>query len=173
VTSLATVHRDSSPNWWTPPEWWTWVCETLDAYRPFDPCPDDWDGSLNISGLETGWQFPCYVNHPGSKRGAAQEWWNKAIYEDAFVQPFIWCGFNLEQLWRLSPSPLLLPGWLVLPKQRVSFIWGGPDTDKRKHGERQKSPANSTFFWTTVEPKQTPVPSLVLRTGAAYEAGEE
>ncbi len=166
MTSLATVHANSSPNWWTPPEWLFWVGDTFDGPW-FDPCPRDWDGTWD--GLEETWdvELPIYINHPGAKRGAAQRWWSKCI-NGGYVkhQPFIWCGFNLEQLWRLTPSPLLLPGWLVQPKQRTAFIDG-------RTNQRKKSPANTTFFWTTVQPATPPVPSLVLRTGAAYEVGEE
>ena len=88
-------------------------------------------------------------------------------------KPFVWCGFNIEQLRHLIPSPLELPGWLILPRRRVSFVWGGPDTDKRKHGEPMRSPGNWTFFWTTVQPADTPGTSLVLRTGAAWELSQE
>lgn len=164
--SLASTYANYSPDWWTPPEWMSWVYDTLGDV--FDPCPQWWDDVLNPSGLEIDWGDRCYVNHPGA-RGSTQRWWEKA--EEEQPDALIWCAFNVEQLRHLRPSPLEQPGWLVMPRRRIGFVWGGPTNGKRVHGEVAKSPGNWTVFWTTAQPATPPVESLVLRTGAAWTMG--
>jgi hypothetical protein len=77
-----------------------------------------------------------------------------------------------------------LRGWLVMPKVRIGFVWGGPDMVKddkgklvpreekfsdratmRHHGQAMNSPGNWTVFWSSVEPAETPVPCDIIRTG--------
>ena len=87
-------------------------------------------------------------------------WWPKFVSEmQSFgdAAKYVWCGFNIEQLRHMHPSPFHLPGWLVLPRKRIAFINGNT-------GEVGKSPGNWTFFWTNVEPATPPVESVVVRT---------
>lgn len=156
------IHADYSHDFWTPPEWWEWVRKTLGVRGVFDPCPGDWGPDLP-SGLDVLWLGPTYVNHPGA-RGSTSAWWAKYLAERPSA--FIWCAFSVEQFRHMLPSALELPGWLVAPRTRVSFIWGGPDMPGRVHGQPLKSPANWTAFWSTVEPARPPVDSIIVRTGA-------
>lgn len=157
-----------SSDWWTPPEWWSWVEKTLrvDRSQIFDPCPADWNGNTAASGLEIDWRSPCYVNHPGA-RGAAVAWWAKYIAEQERVHwrlQLVWAAFSIEQLRHLRPTPLHMPGWLVLPRKRVEWIWGGPTDDKRQRGVRCTQPTSWSVFWTTEAPATPPVESIILRT---------
>jgi len=82
----------------------------------------------------------------------------------------VWCAFNMEQLRILRPSPLELAGWLVVPRKRIGFIWGGETIvtkkTKRIYGERCDSPAQATVFWMNIPPAhRPPVESIILRTG--------
>ncbi len=170
--SIATTHENYAHTWWTPPEWLDWVSATLGPWH--DPCPRDWADRPQRSGLKRYWHTAFYCNHPGA-RGSTKPWWDK------FAQSLqhgrgIWCAFNSEQLRHMDPSPFQLPGWLVMPRDRVRFIWGGPDLYKthkptgekvlvRKHGERPKSPGNWTVFWSRVEPAEPPAPCVIVRTG--------
>ena len=43
----------------------------------------------------------------------------------------------------MNPSPFDIDGWLVMPKKRIGFVWGGP----------------------TVEPAETPEECVIVRTG--------
>jgi hypothetical protein len=165
--SMADTYVNHSDKWFTPPEWQGWVSRTIGA-RYFDPCPEN----PTVDGLDMSIKWangPTYVNHPGKGRGSAQAWWDRVNT----YQPVIWCAFNIEQMRVLDPSPLNLPGWLVMPGRRLSFIWGGPEefvnkkgeTVFRKAGEPAKSPGNWTVFWTNVCPAPTPEECFELRTG--------
>jgi hypothetical protein len=176
------VHANHSELWYTPPEWMEWVRETI-GHEPFDPCPQDWDGTGD-DGLLVEWESGFYCNHPGG-RGSVREWWPKFIDELGCAGDGIWCGFSSEQPRNMYPSCYELPGWMVLPRTRVGFVWGGPDLYRvpghkklladpcgdpssvlvRKHGERAKSPANWTFFWSSVEPAEPPVECTIFKTG--------
>lgn len=178
--SLAKTHENYAHSWWTPDPWWHWVGRTfrldedlVDHPRDyiFDPCPGDWDGGE--SGLEIPWEGPCYVNHPGDRGGSAQLWWVKYQAEQERhngMMPFVWCAFSVEQLRHLRPSPFHLCGWLVMPRTRTPFIWGGPDTpagpnrSARVHGAPMKSPGNWAIWWSTEEPAIPPVDCIVVRT---------
>lgn len=168
MTHLAKAHATYSHDWWTPPEWIKWVAKTLGSYW-FDPCPVDWDGKLDgLRALWTptpgrAWDYanehnlpPLYVNHPGG-RGQAQLWWDRFREHSWYSPGAIWCGFNLEQLRTLDPSPLQLDGWLVVPRKRIAYIDG-------RTGERAKSPSQATFFWLNVEPAEPPEPCIITRT---------
>lgn len=168
--SIATSYANYSPDWWTPEPWRRWISRTFRTTAWFDPCPGDWSPS-EPSGLDVRWDSPCYLNHPGG-RGEHLRWWAKYITE----QPcdFIWCAFNAEQLRHLRPSPLALDGWLVLPRQRIRFVWGGatftPARGKpRVHGEPARSPGNWAVFWSTVRPAQPPAECELVRTLARTE----
>jgi len=165
--SVAATHRAYSADWWTPPEWVRWVRDTLKC-EPFDPCPCDWSPSSEFSGLDHRWESPAYVNHPGAKaRGAAQRWWDKYLEEQGKHHgrlEIVWCAFSVEQLRQLRPSPLELPGWLVMPRTRTAFVWGGPTKGTRIHDQIAKSPSNWAIWWTNVEPATPPVESLIVRT---------
>ena len=168
-------HRDYSPDWHTPPEWIDWIKATLGP-KYFDPCPGDWDGKRD--GLTVNWGKRTYCNHPGS-RGSTARWWGKYIAEQERHKGrlrLVWCAFNFEQLRHMKPSPMHLPGWLIMPDVRLAYIWGGPDRpeirDKkgkikqsaRKHGESMKSPSNWSLFWTNVEPATPPGDCVIVRT---------
>lgn len=186
TSSYAQTYSNYSPDWWTPERWLAWVRETFERDY-FDPCPGDWQKGEQPSGLDLDWQSPCYVNHPGS-RGSAQVWWSKYLEEKAYAKggiDLIWCAFSVEQLRHMDPSPMLMSGYLVLPKDRVGFVWGGPDIEEkrdkngkvtqkaRKHGDVAKSPGNWTVFWSTVPPADPPDHCLIIRTGPhlAYSVG--
>lgn len=174
-TKVSTTHENYSHDWHTPPEWLAWVKATLGP-KYFDPCPAVWDGKRD--GLETIWNRRTYCNHPGG-RGSTRKWWAKYIREQerhAGRLRFIWCAFNHEQLRYMDPSPMHLPGWLIMPRDRVGYIWGGPTIKEarnksgkitrpaRVHGERMKSPSNWSIFWTNVEPATPPGDCVTVRT---------
>lgn len=162
------MSRDDKKNyahtWWTPERWIQWVFATFELPY-FDPCPADWHESYG-DYLERSWKgrYPIYCNHPGG-RGNVAKWWGRCAKELEAGRDVIWCAFSVEQLRTMEPSPLDMPGWLVMPKKRLSFIWGGPDMDKREHGKPGKSPSNWTVFWSSVEPAETPDECRILRTG--------
>jgi len=170
--SKSETHAGYSEHWWTPPEWIRWIQATIGIY--YDPCPQQWDGV--DSGLKGEWGSPVYVNHPGGERGAAQRWWSRTVeHSRETAGHMIWCAFNVEQLRYLNPSPFHLPGWLVMPRIRVRYIWGGDTIEPivlpsgrmkavRKHGEPCKSPANWSVFWTSAPPAIPPVDSIIVRT---------
>ena len=60
-----------------------------------------------------------------------------------------------------------------MPRERVAFIWGGPDTPAegnkkaRFHGQPMTQPGNWTVFWSTVEPAEPPAESIIVRTGGS------
>lgn len=166
----AEIHANYSHDFWTPPEWWEWVWATFGTRDVFDPCPHDWlEG--DPSGLDVAWADVCYVNHPGA-RGSTARWWVKYLAQRQHLPRFVWCAFSIEQFRHMTPSALELPGWLVAPRSRTSFIWGGPDmpaTESRAarvHGRPLPNPGNWSAWWTTVEPARPPVDSIILRTGA-------
>lgn len=167
--SLAATHSNYSHDWWTPQPWIDWVSETFGHAAWFDPCPQDWSPS-RPSGLEVRWPTDTYVNHPGA-RGSTPHWWQAYMDRSALLPRFIWCAFSVEQLRHMRPSALELPGWLVAPRERTAFIWGGPDTPATKtsaeriHGQPMKSPGNWAVWWTTVKPAKPPIESIVTRTG--------
>lgn len=188
TAALAKTHENYSHDWWTPTEWLEWVHESFMCQTYFDPCPQTWSDAQG-SGLCKNWGPRNYVNHPGA-RGSSAIWWAKANAERALGKELIWCAFSVEQLRHMRPSPFRLPGWLVLPRERIGFVWGGPDmyrigkssklyteseiktmhdvdtvTLARKHGEQQTSPGNWTVFWASVKPAPTPVASEIVRTG--------
>lgn len=163
-----------SDTWYTPPEWLEWVEATI-GKDYFDPCPRVHDPSRD--GLTVQWSHANYVNHPGG-RGNAKLWWSKLIqymcsemsfgdgwFNYKIAYPAVWCAFNIEQFRYLRPSPLELPGWLIQPRKRIAFIWGGETKGNRVHGQPCKSPANASAFWSTVEPAEPPHDSIILRTG--------
>lgn len=176
--SLANVFSNYSDLWYTPPEWLEWVENTIGADY-FDPCPQDWDEKLDFCGLDELWPSRFYVNHPGA-RGSSQPWWSKATDEligHGLDGAFVWCAFSHEQLRHLYPSPFHMPGWLVMPRDRIGFYWGGPDmivNEKavengaepkwRLHGDQAKTPGNWTVFWTNKPPAPTPTPCVIERT---------
>jgi hypothetical protein len=171
--TVADTYSDYSHDWHTPPEWWSWINETNANRTHYDPCPEDWDPTHYQLCDVANWidAFDCeddlglvYVNHPGG-RGETQRWWTEGVRYVNEGGPLIWCAFNVEQLRHMRPSPFALDGWLVMPRERIGYLWGGPDTGKRKHGERCKSPANWSVFWTTLKPAPTPVPCTIVRTG--------
>jgi len=174
-SSLAKTHANYSHDFWTPRPWLRWVGETFRRAgfaHWFDPCPGDWTPD-RPSGIhpDLRWAIPSYVNHPGA-RGSTLEWWAKYLAERRLgLDPFIWCAFSVEQFRHMQPSALELPGWLVAPRSRVSFIWGGPDMEAtptraaRKHGQPMTQPGNWTAFWSTVEPAAPPVESIIIQTG--------
>jgi hypothetical protein len=168
--SIATTYENYSHDWWTPPEWLEWAHASLGTRDVFDPCPRTWRPG-DPDGLDRPWSFPAYVNHPGS-RGSAAVWWDKYLWEcrstfGPILAPLIWCAFSIEQLRHANPSPLELPGTLVAPRKRVSFIWGGPTQGKRVHGEAAKSPGNWAVFWASpgVTVATPPHESIVVPTG--------
>lgn len=137
-------YSNHSDQWWTPPEWFSWVYRTLaDDELVYDPCPRSWTGVE--CGLESDWTMRnVYCNHPGG-RGNAQKWWSKYLAEQERHRgrlKFVWCAFNVEQLRHLRPSPFHLPGWLVMPRERIQFIWGGETDGAKVHGEPCKQPTN-------------------------------
>lgn len=167
--SLAATHANYSPDFWTPPEWLGWVSATFGTGDWFDPCPGDWSPD-EPSGLDIAWRDRCYVNHPGARASTAQ-WWTKYLRERGRVERFIWCAFSVEQLRHQLPSALELAGWLVAPRTRTAFIWGGPDMPatatraERKHGQPLTQPGNWAVWWTTVDPAPPPVECIITRTG--------
>lgn len=169
--SYATSYSNYSHDWWTPAKWLEWAMETVGGDM-FDPCPPDWDPE-QPSGLDIPWENPSYCNYPGGRRGGGQEWWLKFITEAArYDDPrFVWCQFNVEGLRHLDPNPLELPGWLVWPRERTPFIWGGPDMKppkgkERIHGELVTSPGNCAVWWSTVRPAEPPENSMIIETRA-------
>jgi len=162
--SVATTYGGYSADWWTPKIWRDWVTATLgDGW--FDPCPSDWT-SDDLSGLDTEWQRNVYCNHPGG-RGSAVQWWAKYQSEQRRykgAQLLVWCAFSVEQLRHMDPSPFHLPGWLVMPRERTAFIWGGATTAARTHGKPAKSPANWSVWWTNAAPATPPVDCVIVRT---------
>lgn len=162
-------YANYASDWWTPGLWLAWVTRTFqcEIEDVFDPCPHNWrKHKPQPSGLEIVWRSPLYVNHPGS-RGSAQAWWEKYQREQraqAYGMSAIWAAFSIEQLRHMEPSPLVLPGWLVAPRQRIQWIWGGPTDGKRIHGEPMKQPTSWSVFWTNVPPATPPVESIIVRT---------
>ncbi len=181
--SISTSFANHSPMWFTNPEWLEWVAATL-GQGWYDPCPADFDQDGDQDGLTDPWLWPFYCNHPGS-RGSAAAWWTRFIAEQQRGKDGIWCAFNCEQLRHMKPSPYHRPGWLVMPDDRLGFIWGGPDiitNEKavergeapkwRRHGSRCESPGNWTVFWSSAEPAPTPSPCVIVRTGVEGDIRE-
>jgi hypothetical protein len=161
--SLAKTHENYAHTWWTPPEWLDWVTDTLGGGWT-DPCPEFYVPGQHTCGLEYDWQTSFYCNHPGA-RGSTPPWWSK-FHKSLSHGTGIWCAFSVEQLRHMNPSPFEIPGWLVMPKERIGFVWGGPDIPgKRKHGQRMRSPGNWTVFWSSVEPAEPPSPCVIVETG--------
>lgn len=183
--NLGKMHGNYAHTWWTPEEWMEWAFITMGSEYLWDPCPMDYEGGGHESGLERRWAKRTYCNHPGG-RGAAQEWWAKYQLEQARhlgAMRFVWCAFSVEQFRHLRQSPFELPGWIVWPRDRIGYVWGGPDMGMangklvecvgeyedlevhRKHGERQKSPGQWSAFWTNCEPANPPGNCMITRTG--------
>jgi hypothetical protein len=182
--NLARTHANYAHTWWTPEEWMAWAFATMGSEYLWDPCPMDYEGGGHESGLVRKWAKRTYCNHPGG-RGAAQEWWAKYQAEQARhlgTMKFIWCAFNVEQFRHLRQSPFELPGWIVWPRDRIGYVWGGPDMSMvdgklietsqapghaihRAHGERQRSPGQWSAFWTNCEPAEPPGDCMITRTG--------
>lgn len=176
-------YENYSHDWWTPLDWKMWATLTLqrNGGKVMDPCPGDWQPG-DPSALEIPWGDCTYLNHPGAK-GSTALYWTKLFQEQARHggrMAFMWCLFNIEQLRHMYPSPFNLDGWLIMPRDRIKFIWGGPDIPAefgvrkgkrvqtkapRFHGEPMKSPGNWTAFWSTVEPMEPPEPCVIIRTG--------
>lgn len=170
TSSLAKTYANYSHDWWTPEPWLEWVSATFGRSDWFDPCPADWLPEHG-SGLDSVWLENTYVNHPGA-RGSVVAWWQKYCAQRSRLNRFIWCAFSIEQFRHMMPSALELHGWLVAPRTRTAFIWGGPDTPatpssaERLHGQPMKSPGNWAVWWTSVEPEEPPVDSIITRTGS-------
>lgn len=176
MNAIATTYENYSHCWHTPEEWIAWVNETFLGKPVHDPCPKNWDG---VDQHESTWGDRNYVNHPG-ERGSTPEWWRRCVWNLNRGNAVIWCAFNVEQKRHMVPSPSMLPGWLIEPRERIGFIWGGPDivvnekaVEKgakpkwRRHGEQCKSPGNWTIFWSSVRPAPTPIPCVITQTGVA------
>ena len=162
---MAAVYANYSPDWWTPEPWMEWARQTLGGDF-FDPCPATWSRD-HPSGLDIPWPSTIYCNHPGA-RGSAVEWWAKCMATRACFgddMRLVWCAFSVEQLRHMRPSPFELDGYLVMPRARVGFVWGGPTKGSRVHGEVARSPANWTVFWSSEEVADPPAESVVVRTG--------
>lgn len=171
ASSLAKTHANYSHDWWTPTPWLNWVSATFGTDDWFDPCPEDWTPD-QPDGLTVPWTGPVYVNHPGA-RGSTAAWWGKYLTErtrQGAELPFVWCAFSIEQLRHMRPSALELPGWLIAPRERTAFIWGGPDMPAEKgkaarvHGRPMKSPGNWAVWWSTVKPAMPPVDCIITQT---------
>lgn len=171
--SIATTHENYAHTWWTTPEWVDWVTETLGEGWS-DPCPKDWDG---IDRPDLVYDR-SYWNYPGS-RGGTQEFWRRAMKSIDAGGKAMWCAFSAEQPRHMRPSPWKIPGWMIMPRVRIGFTWGGPDivTNKlavssgaepkwRRHGDLGSSPGNWTIFWSSVEPAEPPSECVIVRTGA-------
>lgn len=169
--SIAETHQNYSHDWWTPEPWLDWVRRTIGS-NYYDPCPGNWNPDWP-SGLEAKWRDPSYCNHPGS-RGSTAKWWKKACHEMQENEiELIWCAFNCEQLRHMYPPPFKLSGYLIMPRDRIPFIWGGPDIIPEKgkprfHGKPMKSPGNWTVFWSTVAPARLPQECVIIKTGSLY-----
>ncbi len=181
--NISPRYENYAMTWWTQECWLEWVAQTLHNHNYFDPCPqvrpDGFDGLLTDWFKFKSW----YANHPGS-RGSAKVWWEKAHTELQKGSEGIWCAFNSEQLRHMKPNPLSIDGYLVLPHNRLKFIWGGPDMVKvkgklvpqteetmdlkiyRAHKELVASPGNWSVFWSSVKPAKTPEPCDIIKTGA-------
>ena len=166
--SISTTHRNYSHHWWTPPEWIDWVEETLGDWH--DPCPREYfRGRVSGIGRDT-WGNRFYCNHPGS-RGSTAVWWPEFVRHLGhhsgwgYLNSGIWCAFSAEQKRHMRPSCYDMPGWLIEPRKRIGFVWGGPDTDKLRYGERGKSPGDWAVFWSSVEPTEPPEECVIVRTG--------
>ncbi len=184
-TSYSATYGNYSAMWFSPPEWLEWVTATFGTSDWFDPCSKTWKQG-DPDGLSMShWCQRFYCNHPGS-RGSTAPWWAKTCEEMDKGARGIWCAFNCEQLRHMKPSPYHRPGWLVMPAERLGFIWGGPDivtNEKavergeapkwRRHGSRCQSPGNWTVFWSSAKPAPTPSPSVIVRTGFGEAEVEE
>ena len=175
--SIATTYSGYSFTWWTPDEWIDWVTATLGEGWT-DPCPRDWDGVDRPDSIFDS----SYWNYPGT-RGGVGEFWRRCLLSVEAGGSVAWCAFSSEQPRHMVPSPYTLPGWLVMPRARIGFIWGGPDMVKvdgklieqnasaedlplaRTHGEACRSPGNWTIFWTNREPAEPPEECTIVRTG--------
>lgn len=168
--TVATTHANYSHDWHTPKEWLDWVTRTLgDGW--FDPCPPHWQPD-DEDGLHAYWRGPTYVNHPGTRASVARDWWAKGVrcLRERQVSALVWCAFNSEQLRYLDPSPFHLDGWLIMPRDRIGFVWGGPDVvtpngKSRLTGDVARSPSNWTVFWSSCAPARTPTDCVIVRTG--------
>lgn len=177
--NISLRHRDYSPDWWTPPEWWDWISRTLGApiHQIYDPCPAAWSPD-DGDGLACDWGDVAYCNHPGSRR-SGQAWWRKYIEEQIRHQGrmrFVWCQFNVEAIRQLDPWPFFVSGWLIWPRNRISFIWGGETIEEkhdktgkiirkqRVHGQPSVAPGNCAVFWTNVPPATPPCDCAIFRT---------
>lgn len=157
-------HAQGSPLWYTPPHLSEWIRATIGEY--FDPCPKYWDGEK--SGLDIPWEPVAYINHPGSGGRTSQQWWTKMHEENARhdgAGKFVYCFFNVEQIRKIEPSPLKTKGWMIWPKRRTRFVWGGESGGGRVHGEPYGSPRYWSAFWTNVEPAEFPEPCEVTECG--------
>jgi len=173
--TYAKTYENYDHTWNTPGEWWNWICRTLKTGNVFDPCPKHWQPG-DPDGLERDWGLDTYCNHPG-ERGSTAIWWAKAMAEQKRYRDrmgLIWCMFNIEQLRYMDPSPFDLRGYLVMPKERIGFVWAGPDLFypkehkkageiRRKHGEVAASPGNWTAFYSSELPASTPVECKIVR----------
>jgi len=163
-------HKNYSPDWCTPPEWWEWAEETLDGID-LDPCadpayPGPVEQSLTARGRSRPWRGRVYCNPPGSNSvKSIKPWWKHAMkqLESGRTTDLVWCFFNMETVFSLEPSPLSLEGWLLLPSRRVAFHRDGGRPVNPNTG-RFTSPRNRTWFWSTCDPASPPISSWVVRT---------
>ena len=168
--TIPNTYENYSHHWWTPENWMNWVHRSYGTsidWKPlYDVCPRIWDGQdMTVDR----WGRYNYVNHPGA-RGSVKLWWGRAIEALAQGKEVIWCSFNDEQHRHMYPSLYEVPGWLILPRTRIKFVWGGPDVllkngKWRYHGDIGKSPGNYTTFWSSVKPATPPVDCVIVRTG--------
>ena len=160
-------HKNYSSDWQTPPEWVQWASETMGGID-LDPCGHSTAPSSKVAGhyfdgiaydgLASKWKGRVYVNPPGSNSNkSVREWWSHAMMQIDQLDALVWCFFNYEAVFGMEPSPLDLPGWMVMPQRRVGFF---------RDGKRIRSARNRTWFWTTKPPAPPPCDvSWVVGTG--------
>ncbi len=175
-TAGANVHANYSSDWCTPPQWWRWVRDTLGTVD-LDPCADanhrglangaytGIDGGKN--GLAQDWLGRVYCNPPGSNSNkSVKTWWTKGMdeLEAGRTTDLVFALFNMETAFSLDPSPLELPGWLIMPSRRISFYRDGALPIDPNTG-RKTAPRNRTWFYSTCRPATPPIMSWIVETG--------
>jgi len=156
-------HVNYSPDWRTPPAWIEWARATMGGID-LDPCASplqheqfarkNYDGET-FDGLMERWRGRVYCNPPGANSSkSVKAWWTKA--HSRRLAALTWAFFNCEAIKSVAPSPLDLPGYLVIPMRRVRW-W--------QHGAESKRPRNWSWFWTTREPAPTPIECRIIETG--------
>ena len=166
------IHANQSAKWGTPGKDLGMICATIGSdYH--DPCPSDWqpgdpDGAT-IDNVLIGQSV--YINHPGG-RGQFEKWWEFAkVLLSMHSSDVVWCAFRAEQIRLMMPDLINIGGWLIYPDKRIHYIWIGETNEKNTYGEPGKSPANYSFFWSSVEPKGVPDGYIVMKVGADNAGG--